>query len=722
MAAETISREDIPEGHPDIAVDELSESQARAELARLAKEIAYHDRLYYQEAAPEISDADYDALRLRNEAIERRFPHLLRADGPSRKVGAPPAAGFAKVRHAVPMLSLSNAFEEAEVRDFFDRIRRFLGLKADAPVEVVAEPKIDGLSCALRYEHGRLVRAATRGDGTEGEDITRNVLTIDDVPDRLPEGDWPATLEVRGEVYMDRHEFQELNARQKAAGKPTFANPRNAAAGSVRQLDPRVTRERPLHFLAYAWGEISAPIAETMWDVRRRFQDWKFRVNDPADLCQGVDDVLAYYRDIEGRRAELDFEIDGVVYKVNDISLQERLGYVSRAPRWAIAHKFPPEQAQTLLHRIAIQVGRTGALTPVAILEPIAVGGVVVSRATLHNPDEIARKDVREGDTVVVQRAGDVIPQIVGVVKDKRPADAEPYAFPEVCPCELKTPVVHEEGEVVPRCSGELACPYQQVERLKHFVGRNAFDIDGLGTKHIEALWQDGLLKTPADIFRLPDRVDEIARREGWGKTSARNLVKAIDDSRKVSLDRFIYALGIREVGESTARLLARHYGSLRAWHEAMVAAAKERAANPDEAKKPDEVGEHYAQLCAIESIGMKVADEICGFFQEDHNLEVIEDLEAQDIEVAPYQAPARASNSPIAGKTVVFTGSLERMTRSEAKARAESLGAKVSGSVSKKTDYVVAGADPGSKARKARELGVEILSEDDWLALLDRG
>ena len=708
---------DAPEGHPEIAPDKLSEEQAAAELARLAALIAHHDELYHRKDAPEISDAAYDELRRRNEAIERQFPQLIRSDSPSRKVGAAPAEGFAKVRHAVPMLSLSNAFEEQEVRDFFARIRRFLGLAQDAPVEVVAEPKIDGLSCALRYRDGKLVQAATRGDGTEGEDITRNALTIADVLDRLDGTGWPATLEVRGEIYMDRQDFADLNERQRQAGKPVFANPRNAAAGSVRQLDPKVTRQRPLRFLAYAWGEVSEPLGTTMIEVRTRFQDWGFRLNEPADLCRSVEDVLAYYRRIEGERAEMAYEIDGIVYKVNDLALQERLGYVSRAPRWAFAHKFPPERAQTKLNRITIQVGRTGALTPVANLEPITVGGVVVSRATLHNPDEIARKDIREGDTVIVQRAGDVIPQVLGAVQDKRPADSQPFEFPETCPCKLATPVVHAEGEVVPRCSGELACPYQQVERLKHFVSREAFDIEGLGTKHIEAFWSDGLIATPADIFRLHERRAELEEREGWGKQSVKNLLDAIEDRRTIPLDRFIYALGIREVGTATARLLARNYHALRTWHDAMTKAAEERRAAPDETKKPERVGEHYAELCGIESIGMTVADAICGFFEEAHNARVIADLE-REVEVETF-ADTRATDTPIAGKTIVFTGSMEKMTRNEAKARAESMGAKVSGSVSKKTDYLVAGADPGSKASKARELGVEVLSEDDWLALI---
>ena len=708
---------EIPAGHPDVPVDELSDFQARDELHRLAQLIAYHDARYYRDDAPEISDADYDRLRRRNEAIERRFPQHIRADSPSRKVGAPPASGFAKVRHSVPMLSLANAFEEQEVRDFFDRIRRFLGLGADDPVEVVAEPKIDGLSCALRYERGRLVQAATRGDGTEGEDITRNVLTIDDVPDRLPGDGWPEVVEVRGEIYMDRAAFKRLNERQREAGKQLFANPRNAAAGAVRQIDPKVTRARPLSFLAYAWGEVSQPLGRTMTEVRQRFQDWGFKLNEPAATCSSVEDVLAYYRKLESERAELAFEIDGIVYKVNDIGLQERLGYVSRAPRWAIAHKFPPEQAQTILNRITIQVGRTGALTPVANLEPITVGGVVVSRATLHNPDEIERKDVREGDTVIVQRAGDVIPQVLGVVKDKRPADSQPFAFPETCPCELQTPVVRPDGEVVPRCSGELACPYQQVERLKHFVSREAFDIEGLGTKNIEAFWQNDLVKTPPDIFELHRHRDTLLTWEGWGQQSVKNLLDAIEARRTITLDRFVYALGIQEVGSTTGRLLARSYGTLKAWHEAMSKAAEERAANPEEAKKPERVGEAYAELCGIESIGMTVADAICEFFQEPHNRDVLQALEAE-VTVEEF-VDTRASDTPVSGKTMVFTGTMEKMTRNEAKARAEAMGAKVSGSVSKKTDYVVAGADAGSKATKARELGVTLLSEDDWLQLI---
>jgi len=696
------------------AVDELTREEAARELARLAAEIARHDRLYYQQDAPEIADADYDALRHRNEAIEARFPDLIRSDSPTHRVGAAPAAAFAKVRHGVPMLSLGNAFHDEDVAEFFARVRRFLGLAAETKVEVVAEPKIDGLSVSIRYENGRLVQAATRGDGTTGEDITSNIRTLDDVPTRLKDHA-PEVLVARGEVYMRREDFLKLNERQLAAGGKIFANPRNAAAGSLRQLDPKVTAERPLRFFCYAWGEVSRPLGKTYWECLTRFRKLGFRVNPLAKLCGSPDEALAVYRDVEGQRAALPYDIDGVVYKVNRLDLQERLGFVSRAPRWAIAHKFPAEQAQTRLKAIELQVGRTGALTPVARLEPVTVGGVVVSNATLHNEDEIARKDVRVGDTVIVQRAGDVIPQIVGVVKEKRPKSAKPYHFPKTCPCDLKTPVLREPGEAVSRCSGELACPYQQVEKLIHFISRDAFDIEGLGAKHIEEFWKDGLVETPGDIFALEGKESEIAEREGWGKVSARNLIQAIEARRQIPLDRFVYALGIRQVGQATAKLLARHYGDLKTWHDAMRAVSAERA-KTSEARKPEEVGEAYAELCNISGIGMSMADDIAAFFGERHNLSIINRLESE-VEVETAAAP-QTGDSPIAGKTVVFTGTLERMTRNEAKARAEALGAKVAGSVSRKTDYVIVGADAGSKARKAAELGVETLSEDDWLKI----
>ncbi len=703
----------------DLPAEELNETQAAAELARLAKVIVHHDKLYHEQDAPLISDADYDALRRRNEAIEQRFPELIRDDSPSRRVGAEPAAGFGKVRHKVPMLSLGNAFETEDVQEFLARIGRFLGLGAEEAVDIMAEPKIDGLSCALRYEGGKLVQGATRGDGTTGEDITANVRTIEDLPKELKGKDWPEVLEVRGEVYMSRQAFMDLNARQEEAGAKIFANPRNAAAGSLRQLNPEITAARPLHFFAYTWGEVSGDVAgslgATMAEVRKNLHRWGFELNEPARLCHGLEELLDYYQHIMAERPELPFDIDGVVYKVDRLDLQQRLGFVSRAPRWAIAHKFPAEQAQTILNDIDIQVGRTGALTPVAHLEPISVGGVVVSRATLHNEDEIARKDIRIGDHVVVQRAGDVIPQVVEVVKAKRPKDSKPYKFPDHCPV-CGSLALREEGEAVRRCTGGLVCKAQNYERLRHFVSRNAFDIEGLGGKHIQAFLDDDMITTPGDIFRLHEAEAEIGEREGWGKQSAANLMKAIEARRSIGLDRFIYALGIRQVGEATAKLLARSYGTLDAWRSAMTAAYDERKKQP-EARKPEEVGEHYAELCNIEGIGMSVADDLVFFFGEDHNLKVLKDLEGE-LTIEAVEAPA-ASGSPVAGKTVVFTGTLETMTRSEAKARAETLGAKVAGSVSKKTDYVVVGADAGSKAKKAEELGVEMLSEEEWRKLI---
>lgn len=686
-------------------VDALTPEEARAELERLAKAILHHDERYYREDAPEISDAEYDALRARNDAIEAAYPELIRADSPSRRVGFAPAAEFGEVRHRVPMLSLGNAFNDADVAEFFARVRRFLGLGADDAVDMIGEPKIDGLSCSLRYEAGRLRQAATRGDGTTGENVTANVLTISDLPVRLAGTGWPDVLEVRGEIFMRRDDFQALNARQAEAGRKVFANPRNAAAGSLRQLDARITAGRPLHFLGYHWGEVSAPLGETISEIRDHLRSWGFTTNEPARLCATVEEALSYHREIMAARADLPHDIDGVVYKVNRLDLQERLGFVSRAPRWAIAHKFPAEQAQTRLIAIDIQVGRTGALTPVARLEPITVGGVVVANATLHNEDEIARKDVRIGDTVIIQRAGDVIPQVVAVVPERRPAESEPYAFPSECPV-CGSLAVREPGEAVRRCTGGLICPAQAVERLKHFVSRDAFDIEGLGAKHIHAFWTDGLIRSPADIFRLHERVEEIAAREGWGETSAAKLVKAIEARRRIPLDRFVYALGIRQVGQATAKLLARSYETLEALSAAMVAAA-----DPD--------GADYADLINIEGIGPDVAAEIVGFFAEPHNQEVLADLD-RELEVEAVRAPA-TGGSPVAGKSVVFTGTLETMTRSEAKARAEALGARVAGSVSKKTDYVVVGADAGSKAKKATELGVQTLSEADWLKLIGK-
>jgi DNA ligase (NAD+) len=688
----------------DIPVEDLSAEEAARELAALAEEIALHDRAYYQDDAPVVDDAAYDALRRRNAAIEARFPELIRDDSPSKRVGAPPAAGFAKVRHTRPMLSLGNAFSEAELAEFVGGIRRFLKELRDdpsVPLAMMAEPKIDGLSISLRYEDGRLVQGATRGDGVTGEDVTTNLRTVEDIPARLR--DVPAVFEVRGEVYMRRSEFAALNARQREAGGKVFANPRNAAAGSLRQLDPQVTAGRPLRFFAYALGEHSAPIAATQGALLQRLGAEGLPVNPLARLCPNLAAMVAYLRELEAERAALDYDIDGIVFKVDRFDWQERLGFVSRAPRWAIAAKFAAEKAETRLNAIRIQVGRTGALTPVAELEPVTVGGVVVARATLHNEDEIARKDVRVGDTVVVQRAGDVIPQIVGVVIGKRPADAAAFVFPDRCP-QCGSLAVRESGEAVRRCTGGLICPAQAVERLKHFVSRDAFDIDGLGERHIAGFWKDRLLATPADLFRLRDKADAIRRREGWGEKSVENLLAAIESRRRIPLDRFIYALGIRQVGQATARLLARQYGSLAAWRTAMFDAA-------------DPASDAYRDLVNIDGIGPKVAADIVAFFAEPHNLAVLDDLE-RELAVGDFAAPA-ASGSAIAGRTVVFTGTLDAMTRGEAKARAEALGAKVAGSVSTKTDYVVVGADAGSKAEKARALGVSVLSEAEWLALI---
>jgi len=688
-------------------VELLAEEEAKGELARLAIAIAHHDELYHAKDAPEISDADYDRLRQRNAAIEARFPELIRADSPSRRVGAAPAAGFSKVTHRVPMLSLENAFEEQDVRDFFATVRNFfrrpedLARVAEDAIEIMAEPKIDGLSAALRYEDGRLVLGATRGDGVTGEDITANIRTLETVPDRLAGHGWPDMIEIRGEVYMERAAFLAFNAERAAAGEQVFANPRNFAAGSLRQLDPSVTAKRPLKFFAYGWGETSAGFARSQAEALARFRDWGLSVNPHSRLCHGIAEVIAYHRDLAETRASLPYDIDGVVYKINDLDLQNRLGMRSRAPRWALAHKFAAEQAQTVMRDIMITVGRQGTLTPTAMLEPVTVGGVVVQRATLHNEDEIQRKDARIGDTVIVQRAGDVIPQIVGVVLERRPPGAEPYKFPEKCPV-CDSLAVREPGMAARRCTGGLICAAQAVERLKHFVSRDNFDIEGLGEKHIGAFWQDGLIRQPGDIFRL--KADVIAEREGWGEVSASKLIAAIDERRRISLDRFINALGIPQVGQATARLLARHYRSLAAWRSEM-----EAAQDPDSPAR--------AHLLDVHGIGEDMAADIIGFFAEPHNRAVLDDL-AREVTVLDYAAPAQASRSPLAGKTIVFTGGLESMSRSEAKARAEGLGANVASSVSAKTDYVVIGADAGSKAAKAAALGVTTLDEAAWLEL----
>ncbi|HUO93088.1 MAG TPA: NAD-dependent DNA ligase LigA [Rhizomicrobium sp.] len=711
-------------------VEKLTKAEAEKELARLAKEIAEHDRLYYQEDAPKVSDAAYDALRKRNTAIEERFASLVRPDSPSLRVGAKPSERFAKVRHSVPMLSLDNAFHEEDVVDFVARIRRFLGWKEDHEIVFTAEPKIDGLSASLRYEDGLFVQGATRGDGVEGEDITANLRTIRDLPLRL-EGKAPKVFEVRGEVYMSHADFAALNKRQEKEGKPLFANPRNSAAGSVRQLDPSITARRPLHFFAYAWGETSAMPADTQWEMLETFKTWGFRVNPLIKRCRTTEELLKFYRDIEVKRASLGYDIDGVVYKVDRLDLQERLGFVSRSPRWAIAHKFAAEQADTVLQDIEIQVGRTGKLTPVAKLKPVTVGGVVVQNATLHNEDEIARKDVRIGDTVVVQRAGDVIPQIVRVILEKRPRGAKPYQFPHKCPI-CGSHAVREidektgKEEVDRRCTGVLICPAQAVERLRHFVGRDTFDIEGLGGTYIELFHEKGLIKQPADIFKLTEKPEKVSKilaehraalsaerraREGKGEVASKskrddredkvvdNLMKSIEARRKISLDRFINALGIPHVGETTAKLLARNFHTIEAFVDAM------------------ESDHAVADLDAIGGIGDVVAEGIKEFFDERHNRAALANL-LKEVTVEKAAAP-KVANSPVAGKTLVFTGTLEKMTRPEAKARAEALGAKVAGSVSKKTDLVIAGPGAGSKLTEAKDLGVEVIDEDQWIKLI---
>ncbi len=704
----------------DIA--KLTKPKAKIELTRLRLEIEGHNAAYYQKDAPKISDAEYDALRRRLEEIEQKFPDLVSASSPTQTVGAAPARGFAKVQHAVPMLSLGNAFADEDVTEFVERVQRFL--KLDAVPAIVAEPKIDGLSLSLRYENGELVRAATRGDGFTGEDVTANVRTIKDIPNTLKGKAIPAACELRGEVYMLKQDFLALNRRQEEAGDTVFANPRNSAAGSLRQKDVAITASRPLRFFAYAWGEMSDyPMKEP---TQHKMLQWLghagFVVNPEITQCHSVEDALAFYRRIGEQRASLPYDIDGVVYKVDRLDYQERLGFVSRSPRWAIAHKFAAEQATTVLEKIDIQVGRTGAMTPVARLQPVTVGGVVVQNATLHNEDYIKGLgndgaplrdgiDIREGDTVVVQRAGDVIPQIVSVVMEKRPASAKPYHFPHKCPV-CGSHAVREEGEAVWRCTGALICPAQAVERLKHFVSRLAFDIDGLGEKQIELFHERGWVQEPADIFTLKARNAElkIEQLEGYGETSVRNLFAAIDARRTIELHRLIFALGIRHVGEGNAKLLARHYGTLDAFLDAMRAAA-------DAQTEEGNTSEAYQDLDNIGGIGDVVADAVVEFFAETRNRAALDALLAELTEVLPAEKVKR--DTAVAGKTVVFTGSLSKFTREEAKAAAERLGAKVAGSVSKKTDYVVAGEDAGSKLIKAKDLGVAVLTEDEWLALI---
>jgi DNA ligase (NAD+) len=779
----------VGEMDSETPVADLTPDQAAAELARLAEEIAGHDIRYHQQDAPTISDGDYDALKRRNLEIEARFPDLAREDSPSLKVGAARAAQFSAVTHGVPMLSLDNAFADEEAVEFDARIRRFLRLTADETVSYTAEPKIDGLSCSIRYEDGRLVQAATRGDGRIGEDVTANVRTIGDIPNRLKGEGWPGVIEVRGEVYLGHDAFAALNAAAAAAGQKTYANPRNAAAGSLRQIDPKITAARPLAFFAYAWGLLSEPFAQTQWEALQKLKAWGFSTTPDSRRVENAAGLLDAYAHMEAQRPKLSFDIDGVVYKVDRLDWQQRLGFVTRTPRWAIARKFPAQQARTVLEAIDIQVGRTGAITPVARLRPVTVGGVVVENATLHNADEIARKDIRVGDTVILQRAGDVIPQIVSVVLEERPKDARPFAFPTHCPCSLATEIAKETTAagaetVVRRCTGEIACPFQKLAHLRHFVSRRAFDIEGLGEKQLTLFSEKGWLNSPADIFRLKDRRAEMLEMERFGETSVGNLLESIEERRRIALDRFIYGLGIRHIGETTSTALARHFGSAGRFVEiaktaagqtagAMFAelsdldglgptavaavlefararqpllippqisleehlrlaipklnskargalaarfgdwASFEAAAIQAAAQTP---GDAFNEVASVDAVGVVAARMIAEFFGEDHNRALVDDLMSQ---LTVQDAERPKTDTAVAGKTVVFTGALEKMTRDEAKAQAEALGAKVSGSVSKKTDLVVAGPGAGSKLADAQKHGVRVLTEDEWLALV---
>jgi len=781
---------DSPPAKP---VADLTEAEAVEELTALADELAQHDIRYHQQDEPTISDADYDALKRRNAEIEARFPHLVRDNSPSLRVGAARAEQFRPVEHGVPMLSLDNAFADEEAVEFDARVRRFLRLTGDEPVAYTAEPKIDGLSCSIRYENGLLVQAATRGDGRVGEDVTQNVRTISGVPKRLAGGGWPDAIEIRGEVYLSHEAFTALNAAAEAAGQKTYANPRNAAAGSLRQIDSRITAQRPLRFFAYAWGFHSQPFATSQWEALQLLKAWGFETTPESQCVSGPDGLLAAYRDMEAVRPKLGYDIDGVVYKVDRLDWQQRLGFVTRTPRWAIARKFPAQQARTLLEAIDIQVGRTGAITPVARLHPVTVGGVVVVNATLHNADEIARKDVRVGDTVILQRAGDVIPQIVSVVLDERPSGAEPFAFPTHCPCPLHTEIVRETTAagaetVVRRCSGEFACPFQKLAHLRHFVSRRAFDIEGLGEKQLTLFSERGWLDSPAAIFRLHEKRTELLETERFGETSVTNLLASIETRRDISLDRFIYGLGIRHVGETTSLALARHFETVEHFVETAKAAAEQMAgpvyaelsdldglgptavaAVLDFARAPRQAllippdlsleehlrlaipklnskaraalaerfgdwttfeaaatraaaetpGDAFLEVASVDAVGVVAARMIAAFFAEDHNRALVDSLMAE-LRVIPAARPK--TDTAIAGKTVVFTGALEKMTRDEAKAQAETLGAKVSGSVSKKTDLVVAGPGAGSKLKDAEKHGVQVLTEDEWLALVGAG
>ncbi len=686
-------------------VEQLSKAEAAAELEFLAGEIARHDTLYYQRSQPEIEDAAYDALRQRNREIEARFSALMRTDSPNEKIGAPPAVGFRKLRHAVPMLSLGNAFNDAEMAEFIARAQRFLNLDDMEPVALTVEPKIDGLSASLRYEKGAYVRGATRGDGEEGEDVTENLRQVINLPTNLSDGEPPSVMEVRGEIYITREDFLALNREREAEGEQPFVNPRNTASGGLRQINPELTAKRRLRFFAYSWGESSEPITGNYSAFLTRLGNWGFQVNPLTQHCETLDEGLAHYRHIVEIRDSLPYEIDGVVFKIERIDWQERLGAAGREPRWAIAYKFAAEKAETVLKNISIQVGRTGTLTPVAELEPVTVGGVTVSRATLHNQDEIERKDIREGDHVIVQRAGDVIPQVVKVIATKRPVNSKAFAFPKTCP-ECGSAAMREEGEAARRCTGSLVCPAQAVERLRHFTSRDAFDIEGLGEKQIKAFWEMGLVKNPAEIFRLEETnksLDEpLASLKGWKEKSVANLFAAIAARREIPLERLIYSLGIRHVGQATARLLARRYETFAALRQALT-------------KAHNRENDAYSDLLDIEGIGTTAADAIVDFHAEKHNATVLDALE-EVLDIQPFEVPA--TTSPVSGKNVVFTGTLSKMSRAEAKARAEALDAKVSGSVSKKTDYVVAGEEAGSKLKKATELGVSVLSEEEWLLI----
>ncbi|MGZ6038160.1 MAG: NAD-dependent DNA ligase LigA [Phenylobacterium sp.] len=773
-----------------IPVAELTPDQAAAELARLADEIAGHDIRYHQQDAPTISDADYDALKRRNLEIEARFPELTRSDSPSLRVGAERAEQFQPVEHGVPMLSLDNAFSNEDAVDFDARIRRFLRLSADEIVGYTAEPKIDGLSCSIRYEKGQLVQAATRGDGRVGEDVTLNVRTISDIPKRLAGRGWPDVIEVRGEVYLGHDEFTALNAAATAAGQKTYANPRNAAAGSLRQIDPKITAARPLKFFAYAWGLLSAPFAETQWEALQKLKAWGFSTTADSRRVENAQGLLDAYAHMEAQRPKLSFDIDGVVYKVDRLDWQQRLGFITRTPRWAIARKFPAEQARTILEAIDVQVGRTGAITPVARLHPVTVGGVVVVNATLHNANEIERLDARIGDTVILQRAGDVIPQIVSVVLEERPEDSRPFVFPTRCPCPLHTEISKETTAagaetVVRRCTGEFACPFQKLAHLRHFVSRRAFDIEGLGEKQLTLFSEKGWLNSPADIFRLKDRRADILELDRFGETSVGNLLDSIEERRTIALDRFIYGLGIRHIGETTSTALARHFESAARFVDVAKAAAGQTAGAlfaelsdldglgptavqavldfaggaqpslllPDDASLDKRLqlavpklnskaraalaarfetwdafaaaaaqaaretpGEAFDEVASVDAVGVVAARMIAEFFGEDHNRALVDDLMGQ-LKVQDAERPK--TDTAVAGKPVVVTGALEKMTRDEAKAQAEALGAKVSGSVSKKTDLVVAGPGAGSKLADAQKHGVKVLSEDEWLALV---